>query len=59
MIERKFGKMTKIRGDKHTIVGMNIDFTDDGRVKILMKDCLEESIVSSNDDLGPVNNHPS
>jgi len=38
MIEEKFGKMTMTRGKKHTFLGMTIDFNDDGRTGILMKD---------------------
>ena len=51
-IESKFGTMTKRRGKKHTFVGMDIDFVGGGKVKILMKDYMEESIVSFGEDLG-------
>ena len=44
--------MTKTRGKKHTFVGMGIEITDDGRVKILMSDYISESIVSFGEDIG-------
>ena len=51
MIESKFGTMTNRRGKKHTFVGMDIEFLGGGKVKILMKEYLEESIVSFGEDL--------
>ena len=52
-IEARFGKTNKRRRKKHTFVGMNIYFMDNGRVKILMKGYLEEIIVVFGEDLGP------
>ena len=52
MTESKFGTMTKRRGKKHVFVGMSIEFIGDGKVKILMKEYLEESIVAFGEDLG-------
>ena len=42
-IETKFGKMTVNRGNKHTYVGMNIEFIGK-KVQILMIDHLKEAI---------------
>ena len=49
-IEDKFGKMTVTRGKKHKFIGMDIEFLDNGTVKILMADYLRDAIK----DFGPV-----
>ena len=41
-LEDEFGKLTVTRGRKHTYVGMNIEFTDDGNVVIEMINYLKE-----------------
>lgn len=46
MVEDKFGVMTKRRGKKYIFVGMGIEFADEGRVKILMK---ENSVLFGED----------
>jgi hypothetical protein len=43
-IEKAYGKMTVTRGSKHTYVGMDIEYTEQGEAKILMKGYLEEAI---------------
>ena len=47
MIEEHFGKMTMTHGDRHTFLGMDIYFTGQGTVEILMTDYLQEAIVES------------
>ena len=55
----KFGKMIKRRGKYHTFIGMDIELIDNGRVKILMKEYLEESIGSFGEDMGKKANIPA
>ena len=43
-IESKFGKMTVTRGNKHTFVGVDIEFTKTGTVILSMDDYVEECI---------------
>jgi hypothetical protein len=43
-IEKKFGKMTVMRGKKHVFVGINIKFTNNKCVQITMQDYVKESI---------------
>ena len=50
-IEAKFGKMTVTRGASHTFLGMDIDFTTHGNVKVNMRGYLEESIDESTMDI--------
>ena len=47
--EDSFGKMTVKRGKAHKFVGMNFDLQEDGRLKILMREYLEECINSFNE----------
>ena len=42
-IEERFGEMTVTRGDHHIYLGMDIKFTGDGEVHLLMKDYLLEA----------------
>jgi hypothetical protein len=46
-IEAKFGKMTVTRGKKHTFLGMDLHFKDDGTVTTKMKTYLQEAIDES------------
>ena len=43
-IEDHFGKLMVTRGKEHVFVGMNIKFIDKGRVSIIMKDYITESM---------------
>ena len=43
-LESRFGKMTITKGNKHTFVGMDIEYNDDGTVSISMNDYIEECI---------------
>jgi len=43
-LEKKFGKFTITRGNKHTFLGMNMHFLDDGRVSVEMKDQILEAL---------------
>jgi hypothetical protein len=43
-IEERYGKMTVTRGNKHTYIGMDIEFIGNGEVQILMKDYIREAI---------------
>ena len=42
-IEKKFGKMSVMRGHKHKFLGMDINFKHDGTVTVQMKDYLHDS----------------
>ena len=44
LLEKQFRKMTVTRGKRHTYLGMNINFNDDGNISIEMKDYLKKSI---------------
>ena len=50
-IEKQFGKMTVTRGKKHTFVGMDITFTPNNRVNIIMKDYITECFTVFAEDL--------
>ena len=43
-IEQKFGKMTVTRGSKHTFVGVDIEFMNNGTVKLSMDEFVDECI---------------
>ena len=43
-IEGHFGKMTVTRGKEHTFLGMNIEYTNDRKAIISMRNYLEEAI---------------
>ncbi len=43
-IEERYGKMTITRGNKHTYIGMDIEFTGNREVQILMKDYIVEAL---------------
>jgi len=43
-IEQHFGKMTVVRGQEHTFLGMEIVFNDNGTIKIRMKSYIEDAI---------------
>jgi hypothetical protein len=40
-IEEKYGKMMVTHGDKHTYVGMDIKFTNNGDMEIIMAEYLK------------------
>ena len=47
MIEKiagHFGNLTVSRGKKHKFLGMDVEFSADGKLSLFMKDCIEESI---------------
>ena len=44
-LEKLFGKLVTRRGKKHTYLGMDLDFTESGSVKVSMIDYLKELIV--------------
>ena len=44
-IEGHFGKMAVARGKEHTFLGMNIEYTDDQKAIISMRNHLEEAIA--------------
>ena len=50
-IEKRHNKMTIYRGKKHTFIGMDIEFLDNGRLKILMKDYISEAIKDFSEDV--------
>ena len=43
-IEKRFGKMTVTRGNKHTFVGVDIEFTGEGTVVLSMDDHVDECV---------------
>ena len=45
-LEGEFGEMTVDRGKSHKFVGMNFELLENGRLKIIMKEYLEECIES-------------
>eukprot|EP00980_Cylindrotheca_fusiformis_P003695 scaffold819_cov157-Cylindrotheca_fusiformis.AAC.2 len=49
-IEKRYGKMTVTRGNKHTYIGMDIKFPGNGEVKILMMDYIREAIKAFPED---------
>ena len=50
-IEERFGKMTVKRGKQHVFVGMDIDFIEKGKLKISMRNHLEEAIEVFGEDV--------
>lgn len=46
-IEKKFGKMTVTRGKKHTFLGMNIEYKDEGTATVEMDEYLKDAVRSS------------
>jgi hypothetical protein len=49
-VEERYGKMVVTYGDKHTYVGMNIEFTGNGEVQIRMPEYLTEAIEAFTED---------
>lgn len=58
-IEKIFGKITVTRGKNHNFVGMDLEFTNDGKVKILMKEYIEECMVAFGEELKKGVNTPA
>ena len=58
-IEQKYGKMTVTCGKRHIYIGMEIEFLDKGRVKILMKDHLEECFEIFDEEIKPTTATPA
>ena len=44
-IKEKFGKMT-VSGKSHNLVGMDLNFRDNGTIKILMKEYIRDFFVA-------------
>jgi hypothetical protein len=53
-LEEKYGKMTITRSSKHVYIGMELDFLSNGRVKVLMKDHLEECFEIFGEEIKPI-----
>ena len=53
-LEDKYGKMTITRGSKHVYIGMELEFLSNGRVKVLMKDHLEECFEIFGEEIKPI-----
>ena len=51
--------MTVTRGKNHNFVGMDLEFTDDGKVKILMKEYIKECMVAFGEELNKGVNTPA
>ena len=47
-LKKKHGKLTTKRGKKHTFVGMDIEFLENGKVKITLEDYIKECINDFN-----------
>ena len=58
-LETRYGVMKKSLGKKHTYLGMDVEFCEDGTVKILMKDHLMEAIQAFAEDLGVIPTTPA
>ena len=58
-IEDHFGKLMVTRGKEHVFVGMNIKFIDKGKVSILVKGYITESVevfdIFGNTIVAPIN----
>ena len=50
-IAEHFGNLTVSRGKKHKFLGMDIEFLEDGKLSLFMKDYVEESIYFSREEL--------
>jgi hypothetical protein len=48
---RKLSPFVTTRGKTHDCLGMTLDFTKDGEAKIAMKDCIEEILAETPDDM--------
>jgi hypothetical protein len=49
-----YGKLSLLvttRGKTHDCLGITLDYTEDGKVKIVMKDCVEEMLAEIPDDM--------
>ena len=51
VLEKKFGKFTITKGKKHTFLGMNMEFHDDGRVSVEMKNQIMEALDMIGEDV--------
>ena len=51
-IEQKFGKMTVNRGSKHTFLGVDIEFMENGTVKLSMDYFVIECIWKRSKEIG-------
>jgi hypothetical protein len=47
----KLSPLVTTRGKMHDCLGMTLDYAKDGKVKIVMKDCIEEMLVEILDDV--------
>ncbi len=50
-IEKHFGKMMVVHGNKHVFLGMDIDFLGNDTVKIRMKSYIKDVIVAFGEDV--------
>jgi len=53
-MEEKFGKMTITRGNKHTFVGIDIEFKRNGTVALSMEDYIKECVNTYGDEIPKV-----
>jgi len=51
-LEDRFGVMRKTFGKKHSYLGMDVEFCDDGSVRFLMTDHIKEALDDFEEDLG-------
>ena len=50
-IDKHFGKISVLRGTKHKLLGIDIEFLENGKVLLLMKDYIEKSIALFNKNM--------
>ena len=57
-LESIFEKMTVIRGKRHKFIGMGFELTNDGKVKIIMKEYIKECIDTFGEDIRKLSSSP-
>jgi hypothetical protein len=50
-VHGKLSPLVTTRGKTHDCLGMTLDHTEDGKVKIAMKDCIEAMLAETPDDM--------
>jgi len=59
MIEGRFGAMTQSHGSKLNYLGMDVQFTNEGTVKIMMSEYLQEAFDLFPEDVSKIVNSPA
>ena len=58
-IEERFGKMVVTRGRKHNFVGMDVEFVENGTVRMMMKDYIIEYFEAFDEPITKGTNTPA